>query len=358
MAEIFDWDVTAGNNNNAPPNGFPEGQTPASLNNSSREVMAVIARYYEVFSGGLVTTGSSGSYVLSVNQVITSYSTGLFFSFTANHDNPGAALLNVNGVGSVAVTTPDGSDLLPGVIRSGGVYSVTYTGTTFILHAANVNLPPNFIYYPWNFDSSGDDQTAITWNKPAGLTRLRLVATAGGGGGEGGRLTINSAAGNGASSGTAEAIFNADDLGATENILIGGGGQAGGAAAGVPYAADGFTTSFGALVTVLGGGRAGDGTDGGARAGGIARAVTISGTAVSSLTYPGVPGMGGVNNNAINIDNGTGGISIYGGPGIGRDFASGGTLDGIGFGSGGGGGMFANSGSAGAGGLVILQEFF
>ncbi len=44
---IKDWSTTAASNNAAPPNGFPEGMAPASLNDSSRQVMAEVRAWYE-----------------------------------------------------------------------------------------------------------------------------------------------------------------------------------------------------------------------------------------------------------------------------------------------------------------------
>lgn len=46
MAGIKDYSTTAGNNNAAPPNGFPEGMAPASLNDGMRQVMADIRSWY------------------------------------------------------------------------------------------------------------------------------------------------------------------------------------------------------------------------------------------------------------------------------------------------------------------------
>ena len=43
MSSVESWSTTAASNSSAPPDGFPEGQTPASLNNSCRELMAALA---------------------------------------------------------------------------------------------------------------------------------------------------------------------------------------------------------------------------------------------------------------------------------------------------------------------------
>lgn len=43
MSSVESWSTTAASNTSSPPDGFPEGQTPASLNNSCRELMAAHA---------------------------------------------------------------------------------------------------------------------------------------------------------------------------------------------------------------------------------------------------------------------------------------------------------------------------
>lgn len=47
MSNISTWSTTAASNNASPPDGFPEGQTAGSLNNSGRELMAAMRRWYE-----------------------------------------------------------------------------------------------------------------------------------------------------------------------------------------------------------------------------------------------------------------------------------------------------------------------
>ena len=46
MSDISAWSATAGNNNEASPDGWPEGMAPSGMNNSARENMASIRSYY------------------------------------------------------------------------------------------------------------------------------------------------------------------------------------------------------------------------------------------------------------------------------------------------------------------------
>ena len=44
MSEVLTWSTTAASNNSSPPDGFPEGMLPSTVNNSARENMAAIAK--------------------------------------------------------------------------------------------------------------------------------------------------------------------------------------------------------------------------------------------------------------------------------------------------------------------------
>lgn len=47
MSEIKEWSTTAASNNASPPDGWPEGMAPSDVNNSARENMASIRKYYD-----------------------------------------------------------------------------------------------------------------------------------------------------------------------------------------------------------------------------------------------------------------------------------------------------------------------
>lgn len=47
MTDIRSWSTAAASNNAASPNGFPEGMAPSGVNDSAREVMAAVRRWYE-----------------------------------------------------------------------------------------------------------------------------------------------------------------------------------------------------------------------------------------------------------------------------------------------------------------------
>lgn len=49
--DVREWSTTAGSNNDASPDGFPEGMAPSGVNNSARELMAAVAEVYATTYG-------------------------------------------------------------------------------------------------------------------------------------------------------------------------------------------------------------------------------------------------------------------------------------------------------------------
>jgi len=80
MSGIKDYSTTPANNNAAPPNGFPEGMAPASLNDGMRQVMADIRSWYQDpawIDFGDTPTYSSGTVFLIAGNVTTRYPIGM-----------------------------------------------------------------------------------------------------------------------------------------------------------------------------------------------------------------------------------------------------------------------------------------
>ncbi len=79
MSGIKDYSTTPANNNASPPNGFPEGMSPASLNDGMRQVMADIRSWYEDpawINYGDALTYSSGTVFLVPGNLTARYAVG------------------------------------------------------------------------------------------------------------------------------------------------------------------------------------------------------------------------------------------------------------------------------------------
>ena len=131
MADLDTWDVAAANNNSAPPDGWPEGMQYSAVNNSARENMAALARFWKDFNGELQFAGSVNAYTVTLNSSYAAYFQGMRFSAEINITNTGATTVNVNAIGAQSVVTRGGTALPAGILVAGGVYEFVYDGTNF-----------------------------------------------------------------------------------------------------------------------------------------------------------------------------------------------------------------------------------
>ncbi len=122
MAEIFDLSGTAASNTAR----FPENMQFRNVNDSARELEAMIARNALDHNGSVTSGGSANAYTVTPNRTIASYSDKLTMVFTANHSNSGAPTLNISSLGAKAIVGPSGAALISGDIVSGAIVSVVY----------------------------------------------------------------------------------------------------------------------------------------------------------------------------------------------------------------------------------------
>jgi hypothetical protein len=130
MSEVINWSSTAANNNDTPPDGFPENMAYSAVNDSAREVMAAIARDIVDTRGYLIATGTDTAIEVTPTRDIQSYTVGLTIAFVAAFDNnQQPTTLDVNNVGAVALLTAQGADPL---LIAGSIYVASYSaGGTF-----------------------------------------------------------------------------------------------------------------------------------------------------------------------------------------------------------------------------------
>ena len=122
---------------------------PRDVNDSGREMMAVIARYRESAEGCTETSGTGNDYVLSVPQTLTALADGMRFAFCADRaSTAGAATLAVNGHPSETIvgtrTMVEGAsntELYANEIITGHVYIVIRQNSQFVLLNPSITAP-------------------------------------------------------------------------------------------------------------------------------------------------------------------------------------------------------------------------
>lgn len=154
MSDVSQWDVDAASNNSASPDGFPEGMAPSGLNNSAREVMAAVARWYEQLDNTLTTGGSSNAYTISTNNLHAALADIGLIIAEANHANTGAATLNVDTLGAVSIKKHHDQALISGDIEIGQILVLLYDGTNFQLLNPAAQVDANLMVF--GSDAQGD----------------------------------------------------------------------------------------------------------------------------------------------------------------------------------------------------------
>ena len=113
-------------------------RTPAE---QSQWIGGAVARWLADNNGSLVATGSSNAFAVTTEQAFTEYFDGLTLTFEANHSITGAATLDVNSIGPVALRKDGTAALVSGDIVSGQRVQVTHDGTNFQVMSRTVQEP-------------------------------------------------------------------------------------------------------------------------------------------------------------------------------------------------------------------------
>lgn len=137
---LYKWSQTASADATADSTiNWAEGQSPASVNDSARAMMAAIAKYRDDAAGAIVTAGTSTAYTVSTYQVFQSLSqlNGQFVAFTPHATNGATVTINVDGLGAMPLRSAPSAELPAGVLVQGTPYAALYNSTdaAFYLHA-------------------------------------------------------------------------------------------------------------------------------------------------------------------------------------------------------------------------------
>ena len=307
----------------------------------------------------LTAGGTANAITLAPSPAFAALSetVGAPLGFLVTATNTGAVTLNVNALGAVAVTWPDGSALVSGDLAVGAVAHVVFDGTAFRLRYC---LSPTQVKALTAISSRRQVYATpgvYTYTVPAGVTSVKMRGWGGGGGGgasaDGTSGSIAGNAGAGGGGGGYTEKVHAVTPGSTITVTVGAKG------AGVTNAAGtaGGTTSFGAICSATGGGGGGWGTNtntpGGAGGSGVGGDINLQGSDGGFAASNVALGSAATQSDAQRIYN-KGGMA----PGGYSVVTLGGTgAAGRGFGAGGGGASGGSGviGGNGADGLAIIE---
>lgn len=129
------WSKTSSSNANIDPTiNFAEGQSPSSVNDSMRAVMARAAEYRDDISGSLTTGGTATAFTLTSNQGLAATPvTGQLIAFTPHTTNGVASTLTTDGGGTFALTSDGTTAVGAGVLVQGTPYTAKFSGTAWVL---------------------------------------------------------------------------------------------------------------------------------------------------------------------------------------------------------------------------------
>lgn len=136
---LYKWSQTASADATADSTiNWAEGQSPSSVNDSARAMMAAIAKYRDDVAGAIVTSGTNTAYAVNTYQVFQSLSqlNGQVIAFTPHATNGATVTINVDGIGSKPLRSAPGVELPAGTLIQGTPYTAIFSSSdeAFYLH--------------------------------------------------------------------------------------------------------------------------------------------------------------------------------------------------------------------------------
>ncbi|QIP08547.1 tail fiber protein [Bradyrhizobium symbiodeficiens] len=144
---LYKWSQTASADATADSTiNWAEGQSPASVNDSARAMMAAIAKYRDDVAGAIVSSGTSTAYAVNTYQVFQSLSQldGQVIAFTPHTTNGATVTINVDSLGAKPLRSAPGGELPAGVLIQGTPYAAHYNNADAAFYLAGFfNNPYN-----------------------------------------------------------------------------------------------------------------------------------------------------------------------------------------------------------------------
>jgi microcystin-dependent protein len=129
---FWKWSQTATSNATADSSiNWAEGQSPSSVNDSARAMMAAAAKYRDDVAGGIVTTGTSTAYAVSTWQGFDTLAhlSGQMIAFVPHTTSGATVTLNVDGLGAKPLRASPSVELQGETLVQGTPYVATYNNS-------------------------------------------------------------------------------------------------------------------------------------------------------------------------------------------------------------------------------------
>jgi hypothetical protein len=146
--DIYSWSPSATLNGNSDTSiNWAEGQPRASVNNSSRSQMAAHAKQRDQQNGSIVTGGTADAQTFFSGNNYTTVPTGMLvlLKIGPSLTNTGAATLNMDNIGAVAIKNQEGEDLAGGELNEGLYREFIYNGTNWLLTGVSLTEITNIV---------------------------------------------------------------------------------------------------------------------------------------------------------------------------------------------------------------------
>jgi microcystin-dependent protein len=129
---LYKWSQTASADATADATiNWAEGQSPSSVNDSARAMMAATAKYRDDIAGAVITGGTSTAYTVSSYEVFDTlgHLNGQMIAFTPHATNGATVTLNVDSLGAKPLRSAPSIELLAGVLIQGTPYVAVYNNS-------------------------------------------------------------------------------------------------------------------------------------------------------------------------------------------------------------------------------------
>ncbi|MEH2532724.1 hypothetical protein V1277_000894 [Bradyrhizobium sp. AZCC 1588] len=123
---LYRWSQTAANNATADPSiNWQEGQSPSSVNDSARAMMASIAKHRDDITGAIVTGGTATAYTVTSYEAFDTLTrlNGQIIAFTPHVTNGATVTLNVDSLGAKPLRSAPATELFAGNADPGDAVS-------------------------------------------------------------------------------------------------------------------------------------------------------------------------------------------------------------------------------------------